>query len=160
MILAASREVLQHRDLPFVKRYVFLFFSLILDIRRHCLLTAMFSDSRDEVSVRPEFSAPELFLHFRYSSEDLSRRDAFHCTNDLRWSIGGNGLDEEVDMVLVGSYFEEMYLEPVFYVEAGFLQDHVHRLGDDDSAVFGRTDEVIDENVYVMAFVDVYTHAS
>lgn len=141
-----------------MKRFVFLPFTLILDIGGHGFFTAMLSNRRDIVTVRPKLPAPELFLHLRYSGEDLSCRDTFHDTNDLRRMVGRNRLDEKVDMVFVCSDFEKVNLIPKGERKAYFLQDHVHFLGNHDPAVFGRTDKMVDKDTDVMAFVDIEAH--
>jgi hypothetical protein len=41
---------------------------------------------------------------------------------------------------------------------AGFLNDHIHFLIHDHSAVFSRTDEVIEQERNIVAFVDIYAH--
>jgi hypothetical protein len=142
-----------------VKPRVFLLAALVFYILGDPLFASVFPYGRDVVTVRPEFSSPELFLDFRHSGEDLSRRDAFHDASDLGRSIRRDGLDEKVDMVLVRAYLEKVDLVTKGDVLADFLHDHVHFLGDDRSSVLGRTDEVVDQNADVVTFVDIGAHA-
>ena len=148
----------EQRLLFLVEPHVFLFYSLVFDIRCHSTFTSVFSDGRDIVAIGPEFSTPELFLHFRDSGKDLSRDDTFHGSSDLGRSIGGNRLDEKVNMLFVCAYFKKVDLVTIGDILAYLFHDHVHFLGQHNSPVFGRTDEMIDENTDIVSFVDIYAH--
>src|SRR3989338_3552561 len=64
-----------------------------------------------------------------------------------------------MDMVLVCAYFKKMDLVPIGESYTRLFQNHVHFLGHHYLAIFGRTDEVIDENADIVTFVDVDAHA-
>ena len=91
------------------------------------------------------------FMHF-------SGSDAFDCANDFCWREGGYGLDEEVDMVIICSYFYEVYLVSLFYAPADVFKCVFCFFGKDLLSVFNRTDEVVKNERDVVRFFNVLTH--
>ena len=97
----------------------------------------MLSDAVDEVTCRPEVSAPQSFLYVWGFLEYLPGGNALHYAHDLGGAICGYGLNEQMDMIPVRPDLDELDLKPLGYLKARFTQDAIHRLVDNNPAVLG-----------------------
>jgi len=121
-------------------------------------LVSILSNGIDVESTRPEASSPEDFFDFWMVSEEFLGGDTFDGFRELRGGGVGDGLDEEVDMVFIGSYLDESYLVAFAdFVTDGF-EGLFRGIVQDLSSVLHRTDDVVEKKVLVMTFVDVFAH--
>jgi hypothetical protein len=88
-------------------------------------------------------------------AEHFFRDDGFGCFHDLSGGHHGNGLDEKVHVILVGSNFEVPQFVTLFDFEADILEGDFRLLRENIPTVFGRTDEVVEKECNVMALVYV-----
>ena len=118
----------------------------------------MLSDTVDEVTRRPEVSAPQSFLYVWRFLEYLPCGDALHHAHDLGRAIRGYGLNEQMDMIPVSPDLDELDLKPLADLQAHVTQDAIHCFIDDNPAVLGGQDEMEEEDGYVVTLVDIPAH--
>ena len=133
--------------------------SLVLYVVGDHAFVAVFPDRAGEISVGPEFPAPQLFFDLGAVSEDFSCGNAFDHRDEFRDCVRGNALDEEMNMILIRADLEKVHLIPLFYLKACFLYDTVNLCVNDCPTVLCRKDDVVQENGDIVAFVDVSAHA-
>jgi hypothetical protein len=89
--------------------YLFVVFdTLILHIVFQYFKVAILSHRIDVVAVSPELSSPEERLHLGMLFEHLSRGYAFYGSDHIGRLYTWNGLDEEMGMIAIETYFEEL----------------------------------------------------
>jgi hypothetical protein len=86
------------------------FVALILDVSAYHRLVAVFAHRACEVTVRPEFAAPQLLLDLRAPAEDLSRRQTLQHLNESRHAVGRHRLNEKMNMILVRPDLQKLHL--------------------------------------------------
>src|SRR6266404_6370802 len=91
---------------------IFFLCALVFDILLDDCLTANFSYRGNIVTVCPEFSSPQLHFDFGNLFEDFSGCDTFDHRGNLGGWISWNALNEKMDMVLIGTDFQKVYLVP------------------------------------------------
>ena len=79
--------------------------ALVGDVAFHHVPVAALSHGRDEVAVRPEFSAPQFLAQFGMAEEELARGHAFVEADDLSDAVFGVEGAEQVYVVEVCSQF-------------------------------------------------------
>jgi hypothetical protein len=118
------------------------------------------TDCSDVVAIGPEFSTPKVLFDLGYPGEDLSNGNALDGSHDLCGAVWRYGLDEEMDMIFVGTDFEEHHLIPGCNLHADRLEDLIHLRGKDRTSVLRWTDEMVEHDRYIVASVDMFTHTS
>ena len=114
--------------------------------------------SADGVHVEPtgpEMASPEYFLEFGMQAEHFFRREMFRCFDDLCGCHHGHGLDEKVYMVLICSNLDVVQFIMLFNFIADIFEGLFVLFHKDLPPVFGRTDQVVEEESDVVAFVNV-----
>ena len=84
--------------------------ALVFDIVGYHFLVAVRTNGREVVALRPECSAPELLFYLFVVFEYLLCGDALYRLHHCGGQHHRDGLGEEVDVVLVCSYFEKVDL--------------------------------------------------
>ena len=84
--------------------------ALVLNVMLYRLFVRVLSDRTGVVSVTPELSAPQLLFDLWTLLKNFSRGNAFHGLNDLFDTVHWDGLDEEMDMILIRTDFEKRYV--------------------------------------------------
>ncbi len=146
--------------MPFVQLLILLRMTLRFYIAADDLFTAVATDRRHEVAFRPKLTVPKLFAHLRVPRSNLTRCDTLDRPHDLRWTIARHRLHEKVYMVVVSADFEKLDLIAFLDFKAHIAQRLIDHRVKDDQSVLGWTDEVIEQDRDVMAFVDVAAHAA
>ena len=132
--------------------------TLLFDIVRYRILAAMFSNSAGEVPVGPELPSPEHFLDVRTSLEDLTGSKALDRRYYLRYRVGWNGLNEEMDMILVRADFQEFHLVPILDLYAYILHHPIHMLVEYCTSILRGKNQMVYENCNIMALMYVLAH--
>jgi hypothetical protein len=139
---------------------VFLLSPLGRNVALDFLFASLTTDGADVVSVGPELSAPKGLLDLGHPGEHLSRSDALDGPHDLGGAVGRYRLDEEMDVIFVGTDFEEYHLIPVCDLHADRLEQFIHLRGKDRSSVLCWTNEMVEQDRYIVTSMDMFTHAS
>jgi|WetSurMetagenome_2_1015567.scaffolds.fasta_scaffold139432_2 hypothetical protein len=84
---------------------------LELNIMAYDISGYFITHTPDEVSIIPEFSCPKLFLEPGIFFEYLSRRNALHYLDNLRWSVFRRSFGKYVHMIF--HYFHGIYLKTI-----------------------------------------------
>lgn len=133
--------------------------SLILNVFPNLLLVAMQPHGVDVVPCRPELAAPEELFDFRMLQENLLGCDTFCDLGYLGWQHHRHGLDQEVDMVIIGSDFHEVQVIRRRECHADFLERLFYRFAENFAPVLCRTDQMIQHAVYIVPFPYMFRHA-
>ena len=70
----------------------------------------MFANRARKIAVRPKLTAPQLFLHLRTTTKNLSRRQAFHHPHDLCHAVGRHRLNQKMDVIFIRAYLQKLHL--------------------------------------------------
>jgi len=134
------------------------FLTLTLDVPTDHRFVPMFANCTGEISVRPEFPAPQLLLYLRTPTQYLTRRQAFHQRHDLRHAVRWHRLHKKMNVILVCANLQKLYLIAVRYLQAYFLQYLVNMIVDHRPSILGRKYQVVQQYRHVVALVDVFAH--
>lgn len=96
----------------------------------------MTTDSIDIVPFSPEFPTPKLLFHFWVKLEKLFGNDTFDSLYYGAWTHRWNTLNQKVNMIFVGPYFNELYLIPLRYLKADLFQRLVNGFAEYNPAIF------------------------
>jgi hypothetical protein len=84
-----------------------------------------------------------LLLHLWMLLEYLSRRQTFHCRNDLSRTLCRYTLYQEMNMVFVNSYLQKENVVPFRYFKIDIFQTFINFLAEYNSAIFCRAYKMI-----------------
>jgi len=116
---------------------------MVLKVVSDYFLGDFVSGGSGEVSVFPEFTAPEFFLHFRVFGKDYAGADTFQNFHHPGDAIAWWKREKNVDMVF--GHFQHIYFK--IMVCRNLLKNILHRLLDiapkNPLAVLRRPDKVI-----------------
>lgn len=90
--------------------------------------------------------------------EQFPRCETLDDLDDALGRLHGNGLDEEVHMILICSNFYEDDFVELFNLLAYVFQGLLDRLGEHLPTVFRRTDKVVEETRDIVLFTDMLAH--
>ncbi len=91
--------------------------------------------------------------------ENHARCDALRDLRELVRGVCGYGLDEEVHMILVRSYFVVSDFVPLLDAQAYLLQRCRYLFREHIPSILRWADEVVQEERFVVAFYDVLAHS-
>ena len=109
-------------------------------------------------TTRPEMPSPEELFDCGVGLEDMFGCEAFY---NLRYARGGeewDALEEEVDVVAIRTDFDEPYLVALLDLLAHLCESMNDGFGKGFFPVFHGTDQMVEQESFVMALVDVMTH--
>jgi len=121
-------------------------------------LVIRFADGIDEVPLCPKLASPQSFLHRRNPDKDFARRAALDTLRYLRGTVHRHGLNQKMNMLPVHTNLQKLYLITLGYLQTDLFQNRIHLICEDDTAIFGRTHQMIQQYRYVMAFVNILAH--
>ena len=133
-------------------------FSLVLDVSLDDLLVGILAYRVHIETTGPEVATPEKLLDCRVFVEDVFGGETFDDLNNFGWGKDRNALDEEMDMIHVCPDFDKAKFVAGLDFQADLFQGFFHGFGKGFSSVFHRTDQVVEEEGFVMALADVITH--
>ena len=132
--------------------------SLFLDILLDLFFVSMQSHGVDIVAAGPELAAPEKLLDLRMSQENLLCGDTFRDLGNLGGLHHGYGLDQKVDMVFIGSYFDKVEFIGWSEFYADFLEGCFHGPRKHLPSILCRTNQMVQETVDIVSFPYVFCH--
>jgi len=109
-------------------------------------------------STGPELTTPQHLLDFGMGTKNFLCGDALDRLDDHCGRHGRDALDEEMDMVFVRPYLDEMNFMTFRYPHAYLLEGRLHRVREDLSPILSRADYVVEKERLVMPFEDMFTH--
>ena len=96
----------------------------------------------------------------RVPEENLLGCDTFRDLGDLARQHHGHRLNHEMNVVLIGSDLDKVHVVSWGKLQTNCFERCFHGFRKDLSAVFSRTDEMVEHAVDVVAFLDVFRHTS
>jgi hypothetical protein len=120
-------------------------------------LAAVVTDGADKETACPKRSTPQRFFDRGDTTKDFASRQAFDRASNLCGTVGGNRLDEEMDVVVIGSDLQEGYFIAVRNLKTNVSQHRVDRFGDNGSPIFGGANQMVQQDRNVMSFVQIPT---
>ena len=136
------------------------FQSLLSNILADDLFTAMPPHGADKIALRPELAAPQLLLDRGHTPKNLSGGETFDYPDQLRWTVRGRRLDQEMDMIVIGTDFQKHDFIPFGNLQTDLFEHSIHGGIKDHTSVLGRAYHVINQDRNVMALVQVLAHTS
>jgi hypothetical protein len=132
--------------------------TLVLDILLDDIFVAVLSDGLDVVAARPKCPSPQELFDLWLSREDLSRGDALDNLDHAAGEHHGNGLDEEVDVVIIRTNLHEADFMALLDFPTDILERLLHCRSEDLLAVLRGTHQVVEHQVHIMLLMDVFAH--
>ena len=156
---AASSGVLEKHQLT-VFMQLTVIIALAHDVAGNRIFVSMLPYAAGVISVSPEFSTPELFLHFGALPEYLPSSETLDGRDNLRHTVCWNRLDKEVHMIIICTDLKKFYLKAFLNLYADFLHRLIHSLVKNRASVLRRKYQVIYEYSNIMAFMYIIAHIS
>ena len=137
-----------------------LFCPLLLDVLADDLLTAVPPHGTDEIPFRPKLATPQLLLDRRHTPKNLSGDETLDRFDKPRRAVRGHGLDQEMDMITVGSNLQKHDFIPFRSLQTDLFEHGVHLGVKHDTSVLGRTHQVIDQDGNIVVLTQILAHTS
>ncbi len=137
---------------------VFFLSSLRRDVTPYLSFAAMTTYGTNVISVRPEFSSPEVLFDRRHSEEDLSGCNAFERPDNLGRAVRWNGLNEEVNVISIGADFQESEVIAHGNLKTNIPERLIHVCREDCPPVLCGAHDMVQQHGDVVAAMDVLTH--
>src|ERR1035437_5641164 len=134
--------------------------SLAFDIVSDHILVSMLTYSTREISVRPEFSAPQLLLHLWTSPEYFACCKALDHPDNPCHAVSRNRLHQKMHMILICADLQKLHLIPALQFNAHISQFLIHFIVEDSTPVLCWKHQMVYQNGNVMTLMDVLTHIS
>lgn len=112
------------------------------------------------IAARPEMPAPEQSLDLQMTFEEFLGYDVFQSLDDSLRREDWHALDEKVNVVIISSYFNKVYFIPFRNAQANRFERFCHRVSQNLPAILGWTDNVIQNESFIVSLVDVLPHTS
>ena len=133
---------------------------MVLYVATYDCFTPVLSHGVDIVPLCPELTAPEFTLHLGMLCKDVLCGDTLCDLDYTTWCIFGDCLDKEVYVVFVRSNLVVADFVALLYTETALLERCGHLGCEDVTTVLYGTDDVVEEQVFVVSFYDVVGHCS
>jgi hypothetical protein len=132
--------------------------SLLFDIVRDRMLTAVFPYGTCKIPVCPEFPSPKLLSYLRTPPEYFSCRNAFDRRYAFYHTIRWDRLHQKMYMILIYPYLQELHLIALLNFHTHVFQCFVHPLVEYRTSVVCRKDQMVYEYRNIMTLVDIFAH--
>ena len=133
--------------------------TLSFDVLLNALFIAMLPHRAHEVPVAPKLSTPQLTLYFRTLPKYFPRHNALDDLHESLRTIHRHRLYQKMHMILVCPDLNKSHFVPLANLQAYLFQTLVHRWREHHSAIFRRTNYVVQQYRYIMTLVYITTHA-
>ena len=117
--------------------------TLTLYISCNHFFASMLSDCVHKVTLPPEFPTPKFSLHLGGSRKYFPSRHAFHLLHHARRTISRHGLDQEMRMIPIYSYFKKVNLPTLLNFKTYFLEQLIDTSAHHNTTILGRTNKMI-----------------
>ena len=131
---------------------------LLLDIVCYGVLVAMSSYGTCKIPVRPELSAPQLFLYLGTPFEYLPGCNAFDDRYYPAGAVCWDGLHEEMHMILVRTNLKKFHLVTFLDLNTYLFHYFINVFVKYRTSVFCRKHQMVDEHRNIMAFMYIFAH--
>ena len=101
---------------------------LVLNIIGDGRFRSVSGDCIDKVSTCPKLASPEFLLHFRVFLEHCSANDALHHLDNVLRKHHRDGLYKKMDMILIGTNFEKVYIISLCDLKTGLFDRLVNTI--------------------------------
>lgn len=128
-----------------------------------CLYHRLIAMTTNRIYIKsfcPKFTAPKLLLDFGMKMKYLFSGNAFNNLNNFVRTVHQNTLYQKMNMVAIGTYFDKTNLKTTGYACTYIFQSQIYCFTKHHAPVFWRTDKAIKQYWYIMAFMDILTHAT
>jgi hypothetical protein len=132
--------------------------TLIFDVVSDGGLVAVLIHGVGVEATGPKVSAPEYFFDFRMVKEDFSGCDTFDRLHHSCQKHIGYTLDKKVHMIFIRSYFNKVDFVALTDFKTDIFESVFGLVGEHFASVLYRTDDVIEEDRFVVTFVDMFSH--
>lgn len=132
--------------------------SLFMDVLLNYALIRILTNRVNIIPITPKLAAPKLLLHFGMQPKQFSCSNTFY---DLRYLFGrhhGNTLHQKMNMILIRSNLNKVYFKSFLYILTYFNQTLFYSLRQNTSPIFYRTNQMVQQQTFVMTFINMFTH--
>ena len=133
---------------------------MVFDLVSYRVGRCVLSDGVDIVTFRPELTTPQHPLDLWVLFENSSCRDALDGLNNVSRRCCGGALYEKVHVVSISANFEEVDVVSLLYSKTDLLERSGNTVGEYFPSVLDGAYDVIQEKRLVVAFLDVFFHAT
>jgi len=132
--------------------------TLIRYIFLNCLFCGMMPYRICIISASPKISSPQNFLYFfmtnKYFLCGYTLYSRYKLCNGQYW----NTLNKKMHMVFFHPYLYKVYLVTLTYTNTYFRQSFRDRLGEHLATIFRRKHQMVQQQCFVMVFINMFTH--
>ena len=124
------------------------------------LLIPVLTDGIRVESTRPEPSSPQYFSYLRVANKYLLGGYALCDLSNAGWRQLGHALNEEMHMVLICAYLNEVHLVSISDSPTYVRQGMFHGFGKNLSPIFRRAYEVVEQQRFIVSPEDMFAHTA
>ena len=132
--------------------------SLVLHIVLNGFFISCSSDGVDVKARGPESSTPEDLTNLRVTIKEFSCGEALDRTSDFSRRKGRNGLEKEMHMIFVCSYFYEGYFVVLSDGPADILERFLDGFCKHFLSAFNGTDQMVEKKGDIVGFPLMLAH--
>jgi hypothetical protein len=132
---------------------------LVTNILRNARLISKLADRVDKKSISPKFSSPKFGFHFGVFSENFLGGDAFQSRDQRSRTHPGNTLNQKMNMIFVRSNLQKVNIVALLNLKTDLLQRLINCFAENNSAVLGWTNKMVQQYRYIMRFMYVFAFA-
>ncbi len=142
-----------------MKFFILIFiFTLFMDILLNYTFIRILTNRVNIIPITPKLTAPKLMLHFWMQPKQFSCRNTFYYLSYLFRGHHWNTLNQKVNVILIRANLNKIYFKPFFNVFAHFNQTLFHFLCQNASPIFYRTNQMIQQQTFVMTLINMFAH--
>lgn len=113
-----------------------------------------------EISIRPEFSSPQLLLHLWTSHEYFACCKALDHPDNPCHTLRRHCLHQTMHMILICADLQELHLIPTLQLNAHVPQLLIHFFVEDGTSLLCWKNQMVYQDGNIMTLMDVLTHIS
>ena len=133
-------------------------FPLLKNISLNNLFICILTNCVNVIPISPKFTPPKLFLYFWMQSEKFSCCNAFHGLNYRFYRHHWDTLYQKMNMIIIRTNLCKMYFKPAFNIFTHFYQTLFNLFRQNTSTIFYRTNQMIQQQVLIMALMNMFAH--
>ena len=138
---------------------VFFLKPLISNVFRNTCLISKLANCIHKISIRPKFTSPQLFFHFRMILEYFSSYYTFYHPDKFAGTLFWNRLNQKMNMILVCPNLKKVNLIAFFNLKTNFFHRYINRFTEDNPSILCRTNKMIQEYRNIVRFMYVLATA-
>ena len=138
---------------------VFFLKPLISNVFRNTCLISKLANCIHKISIRPKFTSPQLFFHFRMILEYFSSYYTFYHPDKFAGTLFWNRLNQKMNMILVCPNLKKMNLISLLDFQTNILQRFVNSFAQHNLSILRRTNKMVQQYRNIVRFVYVFACA-